>query len=226
MYNVNLLKQNVLITPAEVIHHAPVDHTFDPRIIMNSIIIAEERFIRPALGNGLYDLMASEKNVLVDSTNIADLQTHFDDVTLQEGDLVNAYEFLTVENLKLWKGGNLWKLCAEAVIMLVIPDQYIHTTTSGVVHKAPPASVMSAAQVVAPDLAGVKWLMDKKTMDRIDPLTEAVKNFICRYPTDYPLYTWCPCKDDCASDQGTGGGKSGWVTGIYDEQDKRCCDGW
>jgi hypothetical protein len=230
MYNINPLGQNVLITPAEVIYHAPIDHNFDPRTVQNSIIIAEERWIRTTLGHDLYQEMATEKNVIVDDTNRADLQTHFNDVTLVNGMIVNAYEFLGADNLQLWKKGNLWKLIAECVMVLVIPDGFVKTTTQGVVHPNPPASVMSQSGAVTPDLRSIKWVMDKKMQDRIDPLSQAVKDYICRNKTVYPLYTYCPCEDDCADQNGLKGGtgskKSQWATGIYDQPQNDCCDGW
>lgn len=226
MYNLNPLQQNVLITNAEVLFHAPTNHTFDPRVIQNAIIIAEERFIRPTIGHGQYEFMASEKNVVVTDLNRAELQTHFPSTTLVNGMIVNAYEFLTAGNLSLWKMGNLWKLISECVLLLTVPDGFVKSTSEGVVHPNPPASVMSASGVVTPDLRSVKWLMDKKLMDRIDPLIEAVKNYICRNKTTYPLYTWCPCVDECGNeiDGTTKGRKSNWVTGIYDNDEKGCCD--
>jgi hypothetical protein len=55
--------RNVLITTDEVIFHAPTKQTLDPRTIQNSIIIAEERFIVPAIDYPLYYELASTKNV-------------------------------------------------------------------------------------------------------------------------------------------------------------------
>jgi hypothetical protein len=224
MYRVNTLQQNTLLTPDEVIFHVPTKQTLDPRTVLNSIIVTELRFIMQELGYDIYSDMINQKNVPVTSSNLADLQTHFTDVTLKIGDLVNASEFLSAPYLKLWKQGNLWKLCAEAVLLLAAPDEFIQFRTEGIVHPNPPASVMSSAGVVTPDLKSVRWMMDKKLSDRIDPLLESVKGFICATPSDYPKYTGCPCTDDNGP-QNSNSRRTNWVTGIYDSDDKNCgCD--
>lgn len=47
MYSINRLNRPVLITPDEVLFHAATDHSVDARQILQNIIIAEERIIRP-----------------------------------------------------------------------------------------------------------------------------------------------------------------------------------
>src|SRR5947207_928971 len=100
MYRLNPLKRNVLITTDEVIFHAPTKQTLDPRTIEQHIIVAEERFIRPALGYDFYQALVVAKNTLVTSSNKSTLETTINDsleegqkqVELTEGQVVNAYE--------------------------------------------------------------------------------------------------------------------------------------
>jgi hypothetical protein len=225
MYKLNPLQQKVLITSDEVIFHAPTKQTLDPRTIQNAIIIAEQRFIRPTLGDALYEELINQKNTLVTAGNLAAMQALIGSAPiLKAGDFVNATEFLTAFNLQLWKEGLLWKTTAEAVMLIALPDEFVQFRSEGVVHPHPPASVMSQSGVVTPDLRSVKWVMDKKLMDRIDPLVEAIKAYICRNKASYPLYTWCPCEDDNGAEVSRSR-KTNWALGLYDDTDKTCgCD--
>lgn len=75
---------------------------------------------------------------------------------------------------------------------------------------------MSTAGEVTPDLRTVKWAMDKKMMDRIDPLLEAAHAWLCKYKTSYPLYSK-PC--DCDVNGVAYKRKTQFVMGIYDDVD-------
>jgi hypothetical protein len=214
MYQLNDLMRNVLITPAEVIFHAPTKHTLDPRTIQQSIIIAEERFIRPEL-DGLYDAMCDEKNKEITSLNIATYQPFFTSYTLKVGDVINAFEFLSTDNLKLWKQ-HLWKLIAECVMIIAYPEAYVQFGTQGVMHTVAPMSPMGGAGDVGPDLRTVKWMMDQKQY-RIDPLLQSMHGYICKYNALYPAYTrYCPCEDKNNTK------RSDIVLGIYDDKEEDC----
>lgn len=227
MYRINPLMRNVLITTDEVIFHAPTKHTLDPRTIEQSIIIAEERLIRPALSDDLYYSLIDQKNKIVTSANKATLEQQINDslpvgseaVVLAEGDIVNAMEFLTADNLALWKQ-HLWKLTAECVMLGSTPESFVQFGAEGVIHTVPTAGPMNTAGLVSPELRSVKWLMDKKMMDRIDPLTEALHSWLCRNKTKYPLYS-----RDCGCDvKGVAyKRKSDIVLGLYDDIDNTQC---
>lgn len=223
MYRINPLMRNVLITTDEVIFHAPTKQTLDPRTIQNSIIIAEERFIVPALGHALYYELVKSKNVVVDDTNKGLLQSRFSNNTLQNGMLVNAYELLSEANKDLWIQ-QLWKLTAECVLLLAMPDAFVQFGSEGVIHAVPQSGPMSTSGVVTPDLKSVKWVMDKKIMDRIDPLINALHTYICWNrtvtPGIYPLYIKeCPCNDNTAKNSR----KTDVVLGLYDDEEGCGC---
>jgi hypothetical protein len=241
MYNLNPLMRNVLITSNEVIFHAPTKHTLDPRTVEQSIIIAEERFIRPELGSELYDAMCLEKNVLVTSANketllgsinasIDELNAFFQSIneqtrfkpllSLREGTTVNAFEFLSANNLALWKQ-HLWKLIAECVMVIAFPEAYIQFGTQGVMHTVAPMNPLAGAGDVSPDLRSVKWMMDKKLQDRIDPLIQSMHAYLCGIRTTnaqaFPLYTkYCACGDKKESK------RSDVILGIYNDNEENC----
>lgn len=226
MYRKNTLERNVLIMTDEVIKHGPTMQTLDPRTIESSIIIAEERFLRGALGDDFYEALIAQKNVVVTSGNLTDLQakvnaslpTGSQAVTLVAGDIVNSIEFLTDANKELWKM-YLWKLAAECVMLMAIPEGHVQFGTAGVMHNLPSSGPMTSAQQTAPDLRTVKWAMDKKLMDRIDPLMEPMHIWICKRKVSYPLYKkHCDCDAAGVAYKR----KTDFVMGIYDEPDDNC----
>lgn len=239
MYRINPLKRNVLIMTDEVIFHAPTKQTVDPRMIEQNIIVAEERLIRPALGTEFYFALIDQKNRLVTNTNKEGLQDQINSslpsgsqaVTLTVGDVVNSQEFLIAENKVLWNQ-ILWKLTAESVMLLALPEGFVQYGSTGAVFNQPPAGPMSASNsIVTPDLRSMKWAADKKMSDRIDPLRESMHMWICLQKADkskglYGLYQK-PC--DCDENGIAYKRKSDWVTGVYDDHDddhhhhKKCC---
>lgn len=233
MYRLNPLQRNVLLTVDEVIFHAPTSHTIDPRKIEPNIIVAEERLIMPTLGYEYYYALIDEKNTLVTALNKAGLETEINDslpdgateVTLQEGQIVNSNEFLSASNLALWKQ-HLWKLAAEAVILASYPEGFVQFAAEGTVHTTPQAGPMTNATVTSPELRSMKWSMDKKMMDRIDPLREAMHLWLCvKKKADtslYPLYTkFCDCNVDGVAYKR----KSDIVLGLYDDDENtNCCE--
>jgi hypothetical protein len=231
MYRINPLMRNVLITTDEVVFHAPTKHTIDPRMIEQSIIIAEERLIRPALGFEFYTALCAQKNTLVTDANKVALQATIDDsqpagsqpVILNTGDIVNAYEYLNAENLALWKQ-YLWKLAAESVVLLSTSEAFIQFASTGVIHAQPPAGPMNAEGVVTPDLRSVKWFMDKKMMDRVDPLRESMHLWLCQQKSGTSKYSLYTKACDCNADGVAYKRKTDWVVGMYDDDDdKKCC---
>ena len=226
MYRLNRLQRNVLIMTDEVIFHAPTKHTLDPRMVENSIIVAEERFISTALGLKLYNAICAQKNRLVTEGNKVALQADINaslpvgsqPVVLTAGDIINAAEYLSTENLALWKQ-YLWKLTAEAVMLLALPEGFVQFGSEGAIHANPPAGPMNSSGLVTPDLKSMKWMMDKKIQDRIDPLAQGMHTWICNQKSEtstlYPLY-----KKECECDnQGQYARKTDVILGIYDDQD-------
>ncbi|MGE9312891.1 hypothetical protein ACLOAU_14685 [Niabella sp. CJ426] len=219
MYRPNNLKRITLISTEEVIYHAPTKHTIDPRSIEQSIIIAEERFAVQVLGYPFYLALASEKNRTVDAANKIDLQAKVGGAyTLNDGDLVNASEFLSVKNKALWDH-ILWKFIAECVMLTAAPEGFVQFGTEGVFHQQATSSPMGGGGVVTPELRSMKWAMDKKMFDRIDPLKAAVHNFVCRFKSDYPLYE-NPC--DCDQNGTPYKRRTDVALGIYDDEPNKC----
>lgn len=223
MYRLNNLLRNVLITEDEVIFHGPTKQSPDPRTLQQAIIIAEERFVVPIIGRTFYDSLCNSKNVVINAGNKAAMQAKveaaYTGVTLQDGQIVNAFEEMSADNQKLWKD-LLWKLCSEAVLFVATPDNFVQFAAEGIVHATPQGSAMITQGSVTPGLGSVKWIMDKKLQDRIDPLTEALKSYLCSYKGIYPLYPG-PC-EDCNENAGSSR-KTAWITSIYDDEDKFPC---
>lgn len=224
MYRINPLQRNVLITVDEVIFHAPTKHTLDPRTIEQHIIVAEERFIRPLLCYDYYQALIAEKNTLVTDDNKETLQTQINDsLSIEQkqpeivaGQVINALEFLGTDNKTLWKE-HLWKLTAECVMLLAYPESYLQFGTEGVLMSNPPANPLGNTGPTSPDLRTLKWAMDKKLMDRIDPLIEALHQWICKQQkADSSKYTLYERTCDCDSKGVAYKRKTDWVLGLYD----------
>lgn len=218
MYNINPLMRPVLITGPEVVFHAPTKHTLDIRTIEQSIIVAEERFIRPALGDAFYEALIQQKNNEVTDVNQNQIQEYFPNDSLYHGLYINSFTLLNTANKALWKM-HLWKLAAECVLMLATPEGFVQFSSEGVVHSNPTAGPLTSGNVITPSLSAVKWSMDKKLMDRIDPLMEAMHNWICQRKTNYPLYQK-PC--DCDSKGVAQQRRTDLILGIYDEEEGGC----
>jgi hypothetical protein len=215
MYQLNPLMRNVLITTDEVIFHAPSKQTLDPRTILNSIIIAEETIIIPALGYTLYADICAAKNKLVTNSNKSTLQDLFTNGNIiNVGDIVNAFEFLSADYQSLWKEV-LWKLTAEAVMLVAYPEAFIQFGSEGIVHTSPTSGPMISAGAVTPGLNSVKWAMDKKMLLRIDPMIQSVHSFICRNQSKYPKYGQ-ECLE-CGEEKQSR--KTDFVLGLYDDED-------
>lgn len=208
--------------PDEVIFHAPTQHEMDPRHIEHAIIIAEERFVLPELGYDFYTTLANSKNRLVTADNKASLQALINaSITtntyqLKEGDVINAVEFMSSHHQQLWNWV-LWKLTAEAVMFTAMPEGFVQFAAVGVVHATPPSTSLNASNNSTPELRSIKWAMDKKMQDRIDPLTESLRSYLCKNINNYPEYK-IPCQT-CGDTTDTTPRKVVWLTNIYGDED-------
>ncbi len=219
MIAVNPLKTKVLITTDEVIFHTPTDHQVDPRIILQCIIVAERRFIKPMLGAAVYQTLVDVKNKLVDSSNKASLQTDVnagrsgrEPIVLNEGDYVNSDTYFNAAQLALWTD-YLHKIVAECVYYIALPVNRTRFNTEGMMQNSP-NSITTAATSVSIALADLKHLMDKSLKDRIAPLMEDLHKYMCAsgftgYEKD------CGCDSDGHPHQR----KSDIVLGMYDDID-------
>lgn len=224
MYRKVPFTRSVLITTDEVIHHCGNVHIQDPRRIQDSIIVAEERFIREFIGFEFYETLRAAKNVVVTSGNKAGLETDInatvtEAITLAAGDIVNARELLAGANLLLWDE-YLWKLIAECVMFMAFPENYSDFGAQGIVHNNPTAVGFDGAKTQTPELKTIQWQMDKKLMERIDPMLARMHQWICKKkkadPSLYTDYTkTCDCDEDGISTQR----KSDILLDIYGDED-------
>lgn len=223
MIGVNTLKTKVLITTDEVIFHAPTDHEVDPRILMQSIIVAERRFIKSMLGYEIYNTLIAVKNKLVTEENKTDLQTAVnagrptdrEQIVLNIGDYVNSDTYLSAEQLLLWQN-YLHKITAECVYLSAIVVNRARFGSKGVV-KNYPESIASSQDSVSVDLEDMKHLLDKVRLERVQPLIEDQHKYLCY--TKFPGY-----KKDCGCDtKGVAYKTQGPVaTSMYDDDDENC----
>lgn len=211
MYKVNLLPRRVLITPDEVINQGPTDNNPDPRVILLAIQIAEDRFIKPAIGKDLYNDFRSKKNVVVDLINKANLESAFgESVVLEPGTMVNAIEL--VDNacyIELWNE-YLWKLTAECVIYIASPTNFSKFTSAGEVNNNPQVAALQTegSGSASVSLKAMQWKLDQMLMNRIDPIMASMHQWICDNIGGFPLYTKkCSCDDSGLSV----GRKTGWI---------------
>lgn len=225
MYRLNRTSRNVLITPDEVIFHAPTATDVGERQILNNIIIAEERFISEELGHEFYEKLINLKNVEVTAENKTDLlekvresylkqNINFKDDNLQEGMIVNALEFIEDEWLvKLWKQ-YLWKITAECVDFVSVVPSWLQTTAAGQQTKNP--RTISSTDSASGSRNDVVFKMQDSIQERIGPMISRMHEWICRNKVYFPLY-----KKDCG--HGCFGDKveykstnSGFAFGHYD----------
>lgn len=227
MYQISRLGRKTLITPREVIFHAPVGHTIDERNYWNNVIIAEERFIAPALGRDLYEAILNEKNTVIDSGNqaaqlvlINAYLTANGEATISSGDLpvgsiVNAYEYLTTPAYQTLWNQYLWKLIAECVEYMAIVPTWLQHTSQGQVMNSP--SIPLGSGSTSGEMKDIRYKKDSYLQDRIDPLLAAMRYFLCKNVADYSLYT-LDC--DCDTPDGISvNRKSAFIFGAYDEDD-------
>lgn len=228
MIGVNPLKQKVLITTDEVIFHGPTDNTVDTRIILQSIIIAESRFIKPLTGLVAYTKLIDAKNTLVTTENRSSLQaavnegrvsgTNRETIVLQLGDYVNSDTYLSATQKDLWNN-YLHKITAECVIYTALVNNRARFTSKGVI-KNFPNTIGNAGDSASVDLFELKHMIDRTLWYRIGPLIDDMHGYLCK--VKYPDYTrQCDC-DGISKDLYK---RAGLSLSMYDEDDERCgCD--
>jgi hypothetical protein len=225
MYRLNPLNRNVLITTDEVIAKAPIEQDVDVRNLQNAIEIAEERFIVPMIGDKMYEDFITMKNVVVTSGNKAALQTSVNagntgpTIVLVEGQIVNAIEKVTnTWYVKVWNR-YLWRICAECVAYVAIPTNAIKSASQGEMQNNP-SGPMGGQGASAVPLQMLKFKMDKILQDRIDPLIEAMRVWLCANKGETDLALWD--SSSCESCQPTHKKMNGFVYGVYDDYKNNC----
>lgn len=237
MYRINRLNRPVLITPDEVLFHMASDDGIDERQILNNIIVAEERFIANAMCDKFYEDFVEKKNktitaenqsatlVLLNAQNKSqnlDVLTK-DDVPI--GTIINAIEFVEdADYVKLWNW-HLWKLVAECVDYTATIPSWLRHTNTGQQQNNPKVIGGNGSGSASGDGKDIKIKMESALSDRIDPLIERMRLWICARKSKYPLY--CKDCDDClcsdsSDDQPDGVSfkrKTDFVLGIYDNEE-------
>jgi hypothetical protein len=201
----------------------PTDNSPDPRVLLQSIQIAEDRFIIPAICRELYYDFRNQKNVVVTEGNKTDLQAKFSSsdppVTLAIGSFVNAIEQVTnPAYIELWNE-YLWKICAEACVYIASPTNYSKFTASGEMVNNPKSITNEGQGATSVDLKDIKWKLDKLLMDRIDPLIAGAHEWMCINKSALPLYTCKECERERKSDPSgiSYKRKTAWIHNIYPE---------
>jgi hypothetical protein len=227
MYRVNQVGRPVLITVSEVIAKAAVDQSADIRYLLNSIEVAEERYIAPALGDALYEDLVNSKNVLVTDGNQPGLQELINESRtaagknpielsdLRPGMYVNAIELVSSVYQELWNR-YLWKITAEAVDLCATVPTWLRTTAQGQQLNAPQTIGGITEGSASGDRKDVQFKMDSMAQNRLLPLIERMKLWLCRHEAWYPLFENCGCyKAD-----GLSNAKGGIILGIYDQDER------
>jgi hypothetical protein len=219
MTGLNPLKVKVLITTDEVIFHGPTDNKVDPRILLQSIIVAETRFIVPMIGLIPYTALVNAKNKVVTEINKDELQTALnagrnakDVIEVQLGDYVNSDTYLSTAQQALWQN-HLHKLVAECVVYTALPGNRARFTNQGVTKNSPDI-IGGTGSVASVDLFELKHLMDRTLQHRIGPLMDAMHDYLCQ--TVYPGYT----------NKYTATKRSGISLEMYDDEDDKCRCTW
>lgn len=218
MYKINPLPRKVLITTDEVISLAPTENSVDPRNILQSISIAEDRFVRQAICKDLYNDFRSLKNVSVTDINKDYLTSLFPSGTsLNNGDMVNAIELIDNSSYVDFWNEHLWKLVAECVLYIATPTNFSRYTSQGEMINNPKTIAMDGQGSASASLKELQWKMDKMLMDRIDPIIASAQEYLCDNITLFSLYN---CRKCCKEDGVSYKRKTGWIHGIYDNQER------
>jgi len=226
MYNLNLLSTRTLITAPEVLRQIPTREGLQEKNVIDSIQIAEERFILGALGWDLYHSLCAQKNVVVDNSNKATLQAKFieqygaDAPMLENGQVVNAAELLTPDNLTLWYD-KLWKVTAECVRFICLPVVYAMMENAGIMKNNPAVPIpdinTAGARSESVSLGELKFMMQSALQDRVNPALDALQQYLCMFSAKYPLFNTAKCpQQSCHGNGGSAPRKNnGWITSIY-----------
>jgi hypothetical protein len=233
MYRINYLNRPTLITPDEVLFHAATDNNIDARQIMQNIIVAEERIIAPAITDEFYEELLLLKNQTVTTTNQAALVAQINNssitaANLPVGTIVNAIEFITnADYVALWNRF-LWKLTAEAVDMMTTVPSWLRHTSVGQQKNRPAVIGGNGEGSATGDRKDIQFKIDMQMQERIDPLIERMRQYICKNRPKFPTY-----KRECGEygfderghhDEADGISilrKTDWVFNAYEERDRR-----
>lgn len=197
--NLNPLNKKVLITTDEVIFHGPTDMKVDPRILMQSIIVAELRIIKPVLGATIYNELIEAKNKTVTSDNISAYQTEINEgragreqITLKIGNIVNSATFLNDQQKELWTE-HLHKLTAEAVVSASLHHNRARFTAQGVTKNY--ADIAGGGNTTSVSLLELRNLIDHVSYSRISVLVDEMLLYMSAvgYP-GYEQSTYIPMK--------------------------------
>ena len=227
MYSINNLPMNVLITSDEVLRFFP-GNSIDPNLFTSAIYMTEQRFIIPLLGYDFYTQFCAQKNVLVTSSNIVTLQAYFTsrNITLQEGDIVNAIDLVTVttQNALLWNSV-LWPFLAECVKFTAMPSNYVKFTTAGMVKNNPNPAFLdgnASGNSSGASLRDLQYLRDNVLLQNINVMQESLERFLYANKASFPLVPSCVYdKWDCNGNKKEDTRRTGLVF-IYDDEDD--CD--
>lgn len=230
MYRINNLSRPVLTTVDEVVAKAVVEENPDIRFLLNSIEVAEERFIAPALGDSFYEDFITRKNVQVTQLNqatmlaainaslIASGKPAIDISQLPLGIWVNAIEFCPPEYQLLWNRF-LWKICAEATDVMAVTPSWLRSTAQGQ-QLNNPKSLTSEAGSASGDRKDVEYKIDGMIQQRVYPLLARMKKWIAERG-DYPLF-----KDNNKKNDGISNKTGGIIFGAYDDKNPNGPDLW
>lgn len=232
MYRINKLGRNVLIVPDEVIFHAATDQEISERSILPNIITAEERWIANTLGDAFYEDFISKKNKEVTALNRAELLAKINltlkkpitEAELPIGMIVNAIEFIEDDWYKKLWNRFLWKLTAECVDAMSIVPSWLKHTSSGQQLNNPKVIGGNMSGSASGEMKEVQFKIDNYIQDRIDPLIERMKLWLCQNKTKFPLYKYdcaeCGCAESNEPDGVSSVRKTGWITNIYEDDEK------
>lgn len=236
MFRVNPLPRKTIITTDEVIAMGPLGQNPDPTTLLNAIIIAEERFLKPAMCPDFYYAFRDAKNTVVTDVNKDFLEGLVNDgntgeaIVLSVGDVVNAIEFVDTEKWVEWWNEFGWKIAAEAVVYVATPTNWSRYNASGEMQNNPKTITMGGGGdgggSVSVELKDIKWKLDKILMDRIDPMIDASHQWLCENKSDFPLYN---CRKSASDGGNPGNRKTGWIHDVYESRDSyrrdsNCCN--
>ena len=220
-----------MTTVDEVIAKAVVDENADIRYLLNSIEVAEERFIAPALGDSFYEDFIIRKNVQVSVLNQATLLAAINASlaaagknpividNLVVGMWVNAIELCPPEYQSLWNRF-LWKICAEATDIMAIAPSWLRTTAQGQQYNNPKVLTSEQLGSASGDRKDVEYKIDSMVKQRLSPLLERMKQWI-QQKGGYPLF-----KDAEGKSDGVSSKVGGMIFGAYRDKNPNGPDMW
>lgn len=186
MYRINNLSRNVLITTDEVVAQVAMDENPAITVLEQSIIVAEERFIKPAICRDLYEAIRTAKNITVTDANKAALSSQ-SSINLNSGQILNAIELVTDPNIIILWNEYLWKLTAECVVYIATIPNWSRFSASGQMVNNP-KTITDGTGAASVDLLELKYKITKTQQDVIDPLIASMKEFLAINFGKYPLF--------------------------------------